>query len=173
LPAHHRRGGRGRAPLTIAIAELIDATGGVLLLDGLDEMPPPLRRRAEHVIEVLARNVRESKLVVSCRSGDYSLALEGFDALEIRPLTAEQILTVAHKWCSDAADFVQRLQALPFADLATRPLFLCQLILLYETTAFLPSDPSAVYRRVVRLALEECGSTTEDQPANTLCSFRS
>jgi DNA polymerase III delta prime subunit len=137
------------------IARVIDDTGALVLLDGLDEVPGSLRLATEGTITRLALTLRQRKIVVSCRSGDYTTSVDGFDTLEICPLTNQQISQIARRWCEDPKAFLQQLKSLPFADLATRPLFLCQLILLFESTGFLPVDPSAVYRRVVRLALEE------------------
>jgi predicted NACHT family NTPase len=142
-------------PLPPTIAEVLAQTSGVLLLDGLDEMASDIRRATEQAIADLAIQFSGGKIIVSCRSGDYTAKLPGFDTLEIKPLTQEQIVDIATRWCAQPDEFLMRLRELPFADLASRPLFLCQLILLYHTVGFLPSDPSAVYRRIVRLALEE------------------
>ena len=145
----------GDVPCLDAVSEIIDSTKALVVLDGMDEINPALRERTETTIKDLARKTVTARILVSCRSGDYNHIIPGFDTLEICALTSEQIAEVANRWCEHPSEFLQRLEKLPFSDLATRPLFLCELIVLFETRGFIPSQPAGVYRRIVLLALEE------------------
>lgn len=138
-----------------AIAEIANDSGALFLLDGLDELRPELRGRTERTVVELSRRCDKAKIRLTCRSGDYVGALEGFDALELCPLDQNQIADIVDRWCAAPAEFAAALRHLPFKDLASRPLFLCELIVLFDKSGFLPQQPSAVYRRVVILALEE------------------
>jgi hypothetical protein len=125
------------------------------LLDGLDEVRPELRKRTEIALVQLARKCDRARIRLTCRSGDYSGLLEGFDSLELCPLDELQQAEIIKRWCASPAQFHAALSQLSFRDLASRPLFLCELIVLFEKSGFLPQQPAAVYRRIVLLALEE------------------
>jgi len=144
-------------PALDIFAEIASDSRAMLLFNGLDEIRPELRTRTEDAIIQLARKSDSinARIRVTCRSGDYTRQLEGFDTLELCPLDETQIAEVIARWCSDPGEFTGALNVLPFKDLATRPLFLCELIVLFEKSGFLPLSPSAVYRRIVLLALEE------------------
>jgi DNA polymerase III delta prime subunit len=142
--------------LTIDVVKtLLEDTAALLLLDGLDEVPPDLRARTEQTIIEIALHCRAARLIVSCRSGDYTHTLDPLQPVEIAPLTAAQIRGIAALWSDDAEGFMSSLRAVPFKDLSSRPLFLGQLMVLYRSRGSIPSRPVDVYRRVVRLAVEE------------------
>jgi hypothetical protein len=145
----------GKDPAIDVIAETINKSNALLLLDGLDEIQPELRQRTENSVVHLARKCEGARLILSCRSGDYNRSIAGFDSVEICPLDSGQIRQIVDRWSSRPDDFMSALARLPFGDLANRPLFLCELILLFEKRGFIPSQPASVYRRVILLALEE------------------
>lgn len=130
-----------------------------MLLDGLDEIDGALRRRIEGELKSLAQQLSSAKLIVTCRSGDYSSMIEGFNVVELCPLSWEQVSQIASIWLSEEADaFMVALKSLPYSDLADRPLLLAQLLLLFKRQGYLPEQPSEIYRRIVRLLLEDWDS---------------
>lgn len=145
----------GTENLEETVAQVLDDNRAIVLLDGLDEVAISQRSSLEEGIELLAKNMKKSKIIVSCRSGDYVRHLMSFDSVEICPLDFDQIETIASRWLTEQEDFLRRLRALPFQDLANKPLFLCQLIVFYRNTGYLPEQPAAVYRRIIRLSLED------------------
>ena len=84
-----------------------------------------------------------------------TLPLEGFTAVEVAPLSATQVRDIASRWLPQPEEFLEALAALPYRDVADRPLLLRQLLLLYKRYGFLPEQPAQVYKRVIRLLLEE------------------
>lgn len=136
------------------VAEILNRTRALVLLDGLDEISHEKRSLLDGSISDLARKLTASKLIVSCRSGDYTQQLEEFNTVELCPLELDQVDAITSKWLPGQEDFLGRLRSLPFHDLATRPLFLCQLIVFYRNTGYLPDKPSVVYRTIIRLSLE-------------------
>jgi hypothetical protein len=114
-----------------------------------------MRRDTTLEIVRLARSVEGAKVVVSSRTGDLAIPLEGFTALEIAPLSQRQVHDIAARWLSHPDDFLEALAVLPYHDIADRPLLLRQLLLLYQRYGFLPEQPAQVYKRVIRLLLEE------------------
>ena len=138
------------------IRELLDV-GYLILIDGLDEVPPRHRARLERDIVHLGRHLQRAKIVVSCRSADYVASLEGFDTAEIQPLGPEEIqqLIAGLLGEEEADQFYRALTASAAADLAERPLFLIYLAALYKRRGKLPDLPSAVYEGIVRLAIQD------------------
>lgn len=146
------------------IAFVADGTGALLLLDGLDEVDGALRPSVEDEITLLAESCAESKIIVTCRSGDYNAQLSRFDVLELAPLEAGQIELIVKRWTNDASRFLNTVRSQPFLDLTTRPLFLCQLLTIFNQTGSIPDQPTDVVERVVRLALEEWDERHKKQP---------
>src|SRR5205807_130648 len=89
----------GTAAIIPCLASILDSTGALVVLDGLDEVTPELRAVTERAIISLASKLRTVAIIVTCRSGDYVRPLDGFDSLEIAPLTDEQICAIAERWC--------------------------------------------------------------------------
>lgn len=141
--------------LETLIPSLLDSTAAILMFDGLDEIPLADRVSLESSIAELSRRLTFAKIILTSRSGEHTRGFEGFRILELCPLEVEQMEVIAASWLPNTTDFMERLQALPFADLASRPLFLCQLIVLYQNTGQLPAEPATIYRRVITLLLED------------------
>jgi len=118
----------------------------ILLLDGLDEVHAVSNDRIRRELSSLALNGDNCKIVVSCRTGDYVSMIEGFDLMEICPLDKGEIAAIATAWLDDPQPFLTELQAVPYSDIADRPLLLTQLLYLYQRYEYLPDQPSQVYR---------------------------
>lgn len=145
----------GKTPLEDAIAEFLNVSQAVLLLDGLDEVHSAIQERVRRELAWLALNTNGAKIVVSCRTGDYNSVIDGFDLMEICPLEAPEITAIAASWLGDPESFIAELSRVPYADIADRPLLLTQLLFLYKRYGYLPDQPSQVYRKVVALLLQE------------------
>jgi predicted NACHT family NTPase len=145
----------GSEPLAAAVAALLDTTHALLLLDGLDEVAPGLRTFTERQISRLAEKCQHTKIIVTCRSGDYNAQLAHFDVVELAPLEPSQISDIAYRWTRSPNDFLEKLSKQSFLDLASRPLFLCQLLVLYEERGLIPDQPTDVVELIVRLAIDE------------------
>jgi len=147
-----------------AIGFIADTTGALFLLDGLDEVDKSLRDIVENEITLLAESCDVARMIVTCRSGDYNAQLSHFDVLELAPLESHQIELIARRWTREPAEFLRGVRGQPFFDLTTRPLFLCQLLTIFEQTGTIPDQPTDVVERVVRLALEEWDERHKKQP---------
>ncbi len=137
------------------IGFVADTTAGLFLLDGLDEVDRSSRGSIESDITLLAEHCRAARIVVTCRSGDYNAQLPQFDALELVPLQIKQVERIVRRWTTRPSVFLDLIRPQPFFDLTTRPLFLCQLLTIFEQTGTIPDQPTDVAERVIRLALEE------------------
>jgi hypothetical protein len=145
----------GRHLLSDVISRFLNTCNAILMLDGLDELPEGTRFIFEKWASQLSYRLSESKIIVTLRTGDFSRHVDGFDILELCPLAPEQSREIAQRWLPDPDEFLRALRSLPYRDVADRPLLLSQLIVLYRREGALPDQPSHVYRRLLRLLLED------------------
>jgi predicted NACHT family NTPase len=145
----------GKSPLEQAIIDVLNESRAVLILDGLDEVPTSYQTSVRRDLARLALNTKGSKILVSCRSGEYAALVEGFDLMEICPLQPPEIAAIAALWLAQPAPFLDLLGGLPYHDVADRPLLLTQLLFLYKRYGYLPEQPSHVCRKFVILLLRE------------------
>src|SRR6185436_12647880 len=135
--------------------DFLNSANVLLLLDGLDEVPTEAQARVRREVAWLGLNAEGSKVIVSCRSGDYTSMIEGFDVLEVCPLEKDEISEIATAWLEDPTGFLQQLKRVPYQDVVDRPLLLTQLLYLYKRYGYLPEQPTQVYRKVIELLLHE------------------
>lgn len=137
--------------------QLLDA-GALVIIDGLDEVPHQHRVDLERAITQFARHLRRGKIVVSCRSADY-VQLEGFQIAEILPLTEDQIRNATSALLeTDSVDaFYSALSHTNEAtmELATRPLFLAQMIAIFNAQGTIPDRPINLIETLIRLVIQE------------------
>jgi hypothetical protein len=145
----------GTARIEQAVIDVLNESRAVLILDGLDEVQAAAQATVRRDLAKLALNTSGSKILVSCRSGEYDAVIDGFDLMEICPLQQAEIFAIAALWLTKPEPFMDLLRALPYHDVADRPLLLTQLLFLYKRYGFLPEQPSQVCRRFVLLLLQE------------------
>ncbi|MCA1706862.1 MAG: NACHT domain-containing protein [Actinobacteria bacterium] len=142
------------------LTDFLDAGPALLLVDGLDEIPQPTHQRLETTIQRFADSLRVAKVIVTRRSGDYQ-NIEGFVLAEISSLSRGEIDQIIDRQIIDRATidrerFWEALRDNPAADLATRPLFLLHLLLVFQRGGGqIPDRPTALYRRMTRLMLQD------------------
>jgi hypothetical protein len=158
-------------PITVAIPLLLDDLRAILMLDGLDELPSDLLSKVIEEVESLALKATKFRLLVTCRSGAYESRIEGFNVVELCPLTAEQAEYIAGRWISNPEAFWRDLRDRPFADVVDRPLLLVQLLMLYKRDGYLPEQPSAIYEKLVRMLLEDWDRENRVKRSSRYASF--
>jgi hypothetical protein len=145
----------GHEKIENVVPTLLNESKAILLLDGLDELNAAHRKKIRDEVLYLGLHLTTSKIILSCRTGDYTHNMEIFNIMEICPLNNTQIQTIATKWLGDqSAEFVSNLKKLPYFDVTNRPLLLTQLLIIYRLTGYLPEQPSQIYSRLVNLLLE-------------------
>lgn len=145
----------GKVPLREAVPIILENLRPIIFIDGLDEVDPATRRNLEVDVGRLARKLEKSKIIASCRSGDFLRNIDGFDVFEIRPLTEKQIASIAEKWLGDSKPFFSELAKIPNQDFLDRPLLLAQLIVIFRRAGYLPDQPASIYKRMLLLLLRE------------------
>lgn len=143
-------------PAIETIQIFLNETNCVLLIDGLDECPLDSRLTLEAELTQLSHMLDQAKLLVSCRTGDYTTQIEGFSLVEILPLTKNEMQAITSRWLSgDQTRFMTELESKSYWDLADRPLFLVQLMLIFRMAGYLPDKSIDVYRKMTLLMLEK------------------
>ncbi len=140
---------------------LIDWLNGVralVLLDGFDEIT--LKARRDLVVEEMRRLAPQfvsAAFILTARSGEFNCHIEKVKLFEIKPLNDSQIVAFASQWLGGEHGplFVQQLNRSPFRDTAIRPLTLAHLCVIYDRIKRIPEKPKSVYRKIVRLLLDE------------------
>lgn len=149
-----------------AVAQFLSNNHAVLIFDGLDEAAGNADLLKNEIMW-LARNAMSSQVIVSSRTGDFHSALEGFEILEICPLSNSEIEEICRKYTPDPNKFMHALTSTPYRDLADRPLFLVQLLLLFNRYKYLPPQPADVYPMIVVLILQEWDAQREVPPRSS------
>jgi predicted NACHT family NTPase len=140
-----------------AVVSILNKGEFMVFLDGLDEIDPSRFSSVCSQIVELSLRLTNCKVIVSCRSGAYQNALTGFSTLELNPLSNEQITEVATHWLGseeDACKFQMQAESSGTNDLLDRPLYLAQLLAVFQNTGYLPQQPNYLARRIVLLMLE-------------------
>ena len=148
--------------------------GGLILFDGLDEVPDAerLRQRVKEAIADFAAPLTRCRLVVTCRPYAYrdpAWQLDGFRQITLAPFNEEQINTFIDRWYQAVAPFERWDQAtaamrarklrtavrLPhLQELASRPLLLTLMATLHTAWGTLPEDRADLYAACVKLLLD-------------------
>jgi len=171
-----RLGGGAARRLLPHLQEMLLAEGGLLLLDGLDEVPEANRRRRclLEAVADLAASLPPGRCRVVVTARPYAYAdprwhLYGFRSLVLAPFDEGQVSRFLARWYravgpvmawdpATAQDRGQRLeQALEerahLADLASRPLLLTLMATLHTSWGQLPEDRADLYEETVKLLL--------------------
>ena len=148
--------------------------GGLILLDGLDEVPDAAEQRetVKSVIEDFARASSLCRIIVTCRPYAYEKLewkLSGFSEISIAPFSSEQIESFVRGWyyavvratgmnsalAEAKADSLIAACQLPYlTPLAEQPLLLTLMATLHTSRGNLPDDRADLYEDCVKLMLD-------------------
>ncbi len=144
------------------------ARGECLLLDALDEVADPQaqRRVVAEINRLRAAYGEGNQIIVTCRIAGFPRTLNGYRQLEVQALTEAQIARFVHNWFADTADPQERerridglLRGLGRSPgmrlLATNPLLLSLIALLYERDWRLPERRVELYEEAVKLLIAD------------------
>ena len=139
--------------------EILDELDLLIVLDGFDEYQfASDKGQIINEFRHLCRLMKKSKLVLTCRTGEFNYSVDGANTFELSPLSQEQVIEFAENWLKSKADvesFVHSVSESPFADTAIRPLALAHLCAIYERIGKVPDTPKTIYRKLVTLLVED------------------
>ncbi|MBW4496415.1 MAG: NACHT domain-containing NTPase [Oscillatoria princeps RMCB-10] len=144
------------------VTELLKNGKVLVLLDGLDQVTEARSQRVLQQIKEFSDKFRDSKFVITCRIAAQDYRFEGFGDVEVADFDKEQIDQFAHKWfnpdTNKADRFVRQLnepENEPVKELATNPLLLTLLCLVFEESDSFPLRRSDLYEKGIDLLLKK------------------
>ena len=147
--------------LAVEVEQLLSCGRVMVLLDGLDEVRLEDNRRVINQIRDFNNRFHLNQLLVTCRIAAREYSFDKFTEVEVVDFDYQQIAIFAHKWFQiqnpvKAAQFMQKLdENPPIQELASNPLLLTLLCLVFEEAADFPSARSELYKQGLDLLLKK------------------
>jgi len=145
-----------------SLAEKILLQGQALvLLDGLDEVRETDCYRVLQEVRNFSTQFHANRFIITCRIATREYTLEQFTEVEVADFDEEQIAAFATKWFATQEQtkgykFIQKLKAnSPIQELATNPLLLTLLCLMFEESADFPANRSELYKEGLSVLLKK------------------
>jgi len=134
----------------------------LVLLDGLDEVYESDHDRVLQDIKIFAQQFRDCQCVITCRIAAQEYTFEQFTEVEMADFDLNQITEFATKWFSAKNDpkkaqtFIYRLNDnKPIQELATNPLLLTLLCLVFGEAADFPTNRAELYKEGLDVLLKK------------------
>jgi predicted NACHT family NTPase len=142
-------------------AKILQAGRSIILLDGLDEVKAQDHDRIINTIHHTTQHFDGNQFVMTCRIAAKEYVFEKFTEVEVADFDNEQIADFADKWFKlkdpvKAKEFPQELAADPgLQELATNPLLLTLLCLVFEESGRFPANRSELYEEGLDVLLKK------------------
>ena len=148
--------------ITDTVVEHLLSQGKMLiLLDGLDEVKEIDSWRVLQSVRSFFTQFHLNHFVITCRIAVREYIFEQFTDVEIADFDDEQIDSFASKWfavfdSTKSNKFIQKLKAKsPIRELATNPLLLNLLCVVFEESADFPANRSELYKEGLNVLLKK------------------
>ncbi|MBD2452485.1 NACHT domain-containing NTPase [Nostoc sp. FACHB-87] len=140
----------------------------LILLDGLDEVLEKDVNKIINKIRQITEKFCKNKIIITCRLGIQNYKFYGFTEVEIGNFSQPQIANFAEKWFLAiakqtpalakelASRFMQKLELkenLPILDLASTPLLLNFICLVFQFNEDFPNNRAEIYKQILDLLL--------------------
>ena len=150
------RGARGD------LQQILSAGGALILLDGLDEVRDTDNSWVLRQIRDFSQQFPQNQFVITCRIAAREYTFERFTEVEIADFNDTQIADFSSKWFRSKNDpikadrFLQKLREdAPIRELATNPLLLTLLCLVFEDSGSFPTNRGELYQTGVDVLLKK------------------
>ena len=141
----------------------------LILLDSLDEVPTQNLNEAISRIQNFVDKYDKNRLIASCRTAAYRSFFRRFSDVAMADFDDAQILQFIYNWFHSEADkqaktgekfweLLQKPEHNAVKELAHTPLLLTFLCLVYDRSQNFPDNRSVLYRKALRILLEEWAS---------------
>ncbi|MEG4484607.1 NACHT domain-containing NTPase [Microcoleus sp. D2_18a_B4] len=147
------------------IAVLFKHGKALVLLDGLDEVKDEDNNRVIKQVRDFSDKFRTNHFVMTCRIAAKNYTFDKFTEVEVADFDDKQIATFARKWFQakeegKSEEFIQQLRENNrIRELATNPLLLTLLCLVFEGSAKFPGLRSELYEEGVDILLRRWDET--------------
>ena len=134
-----------------AIKQILSTGKALICLDGLDEVLAADSKRVIKEIESLVRKYPQNQYLMTCRIAAKEYTFTQFTEVEIADFDREQISIFATNWFQNKPikpeTFLSRLENdEPIQELASNPLLLTLLCLVFEESGSFPGNRAAFYK---------------------------
>ena len=146
---------------TTAAEQLLSQGRALVLLDGLDEVRETDSYRVLQEVRNFGAKFHGNHFVITCRIATREYTFEQFTEVEVADFDDEQIASFTTKWFATkdptkSNKFNQKLLAFsPIRELATNPLLLTLLCLMFEESADFPSNRAELYKEGLNVLLRK------------------
>ncbi|MCG5058693.1 MAG: NACHT domain-containing NTPase [Limnoraphis sp. WC205] len=144
------------------LSSLLKAGKFLILLDGLDEVREIDSSRILREIKQLSQQFPQNQFIITCRIAAKEYTFEKFTEVEVADFNEEQIADFSEKWFHSKNDpvkaerFLEKLkQDEPILELATNPLLLTLLCLVFEDAGSFPSNRADLYKNGLDVLLKK------------------
>jgi predicted NACHT family NTPase len=143
------------------VEQLMSQGRALILLDGLDEVRAEDSSTVLNHIRDFSNQYSANQFVITCRIAAQEYTFEKFTEVEVADFDSQQIGDFAEKWfqTKDAVKSEQLITKLesnePIKELATNPLLLTLLCLVFEDSASFPSNRSELYKEGLDILLKK------------------
>ncbi len=148
--------------VTTAAKTLLSAGQGFVLLDGLDEVREEDNKRVLKEIKNFTRPYRDCQIVITCRIAAWEYKFESFTEVEVADFDEDQIAEFINKWFQTkgkpltADRMLSKLKSRkPVMELATNPLLLTLLCLIFGNGSDFPTNRSELYKEGLDVLLKK------------------
>jgi hypothetical protein len=150
-------------------AKLLEQGKLLILLDGLDEVPTKHLQEAICQIQNFVDRYDQNRFIASCRVAAYRHNFRRFTDVAMADFDSSQIKQFIFNWFNSTLDqqigtgqrcweLLNKLENAAAKELAHTPLLLTLLCLVYDRSQNFPSNRSGLYRKALRILLEEWAS---------------
>lgn len=141
----------------------------LILLDGFDEIPTKNLTEAVTQIQNFVDSHDKNRFIASCRTAAYRSSFRRFSDVAMADFDDVQIQRFIKNWfhaeedeqvktCDKCWELLQKQENRAAKELAHTPLLLTFLCLVYDRSQTFPDNRSVLYRKALRILLEEWAS---------------
>lgn len=152
----------------------LDSLNVILILDGLDEVSPSNLKSFGQEIKSLILNLTDSLVIVTSRSASYDLDIDNSVEYELCNLNKTQIKKFVKNWFpkkKDSNSFLDEIEKSKFYDYSLKPISLAHLCAIYERTKKFYDKPKSIYKKLVRILIEEWDEQRDIQRESNYSDF--
>lgn len=147
-----------------SVTSILNAGKALILLDGLDEVREEDTKRVIGQIEQLSQQYPDNHFVITCRIAAKEYTFGQFTEVEVADFDDQQINTFARNWFRAKGDtnraklFRDKLnENEAIKELASSPLLLTLLCLMFEDTTSFPVNRAELYKEGLDVLLKKWG----------------